>query len=116
MSSETMTPERALLRLQQLAREERQAIAADDVDALCRITELLPSALEALTRGGLKETPALREAIEEIQATHTAAELYLTAHLAAVADALQRCSAARRASGAYARGAGRGIARLNELS
>jgi len=131
MPKEGLSPERALQRLQQLAREERAAVAASDVEALCRIAELLPPTMNALTgiqafrRSGVQEhqmpeylnarTPDLSAVIEEIQAAHAEAEAFLTARMSAIAEQLKQFAAARRMERVYGRRPRPGFSLLNNV-
>lgn len=111
MGEARLPPERALLRLQQLAKEERAAVAAGDVEALCRIAELLPAAMEALSgaqaiptpENQSARTPDLSAVIEEALDAHAAAEAFLTERLKAAAQQLQQHATARRLAQTYGR-------------
>src|SRR5215470_9620607 len=97
MRPDALPPERALIRLRQLAREEQAAVAAGDVEALCRIADLLPALTESLQGAALEDGPLLREAsareaIGEAQVAHAAAEQYLTARMKEVREALKACA------------------------
>jgi hypothetical protein len=102
MSAPLLSPERALLRLEQLAREQRAAVAREDVEALCRIAELLPSALQPLLDHPLPFSAAQREAIAAIQAAHAEAEAFLTDRMKSVCAQLKQVAAVRRTTRAYA--------------
>jgi hypothetical protein len=102
MSAPLLTPERALLRLEQLAREERAAVAREDVEALCRIAELLPSAMQPLLEHPLLLSAAQRASIAEIQAAQAEAEAFLTSRMGSVSAQLKRCASVRRTTRAYA--------------
>lgn len=111
MSEARLSPERALLRLQQLAKEERAAVAAGDIEALCRIAELLPATMEALS--GVQATPAPERLnartpnraaiIQEALEAHAAAEAFLTERLKVASEQLQQHAAARRLAQTYGR-------------
>jgi len=98
-----LTPERALLRLQQLAREEQRAVAVGDVDLLCRIARLLPATMEMIDRSALPGMPDAPAMIAEIQAAHSAAEAFLTGRMKDVAGTLKRYATARRVVSGYAK-------------
>jgi hypothetical protein len=102
MNAPLLTPERALLRLEQLAREERAAVALEDVEALCRIAELLPSTMQPLLNRPILFSPAQKATIAEIQAAHAEAEAFLTARMKSVSAQLKQCASARRTTRAYA--------------
>lgn len=102
MSAPRLTPERALLRLEQLAREERAAVAREDVEALCRIAELLPSAMQPLLDRPLLFTAAQKASIAEIQAAQAEAEAFLITRMGSVSAQLKQCASVRRTTRAYA--------------
>lgn len=96
-----LTPERALLRLKQLAREERDAVVHGNIEVLCQIADLLPSVMDALTAemfiaGG--EGAAL---LSEIEASHKAAESYLQAQMRGVTESLRQIACTRRTLRGY---------------
>lgn len=103
MANPTLSPERALKRLRQLAREEQAAVASGNTQALCRTAALLPATMQALKGACLHEDPELAEVITEIQAAHEAALSYLEAEMTRAAEVLQRFASARRAVLGYAR-------------
>lgn len=103
MVDPAFSPERALSRLRQLAREERAAVASGNTQALCRAAALLPATMQALEGARFHEDPALAEVIVEIQAAHEAALSYLDAEMTRTAEALRRFASARRAILGYAR-------------
>jgi hypothetical protein len=103
MTDPTYSPERALKRLQQLAREEQAAVASKNTEALCRAAALLPAATQALVSARFHEDPTLAEVIAEIQAAHKAALSYLDAEMNRTAKALRCFASVRRAILSYAR-------------
>lgn len=103
MSNPTLSPERALKRLRQLAREEQAAVATGNTQALCRTAALLPATMQALEGACFHEDPKLAEVIAEIQAAHEAALSYLKAEMTRAGEALRRFASARRAVLSYAR-------------
>ncbi len=109
-----MSPERAMKRLRQLAREERAATADGDIETLCRIAELLPAAVEVLEDVWLPERAALRAAIAEIQVAQATAEACLAAGMDAVQERLKMIAAARRVVKVYSRRGGAPHPRLNK--
>ena len=116
MLRESAPHNRALRRLRQLASEERAAIGANDVDGLCRIAELLPSAMQRLADTPLDDTPENRAVLSELEAANAAAEVYLTAQMQAVSDRLKVCASARRAARVYSRRVGTGATLLDDQS
>jgi hypothetical protein len=109
-----MPPERALLRLQQLAREERAAAEAGDAEALCRIAKLFPPAMEALNGARLSDIAGLRAAMADILSANAAAETCVSERMAAVSERLRAIHAVRRAMRAYARCNTASPSRLND--
>lgn len=114
----TSTPnpaaERAMVRLRQLAKEERAAVAAGDVEALCRVTALLPAAMAHLERSGPLPVAGLSAAIEEIQASHAAAEAFLVERMQKTRATLRQFASARRVMRGYAPKRARTGRRLDE--
>jgi hypothetical protein len=94
--------ERALVRLEQLAREERAAVEAGDVDAICRISLLLPDATERAVAGDYGPDTRLAERVEAIQSSHRAAEAFLNNRLAETREALRQLSGGKRIMSGYA--------------
>lgn len=95
--------ERALARLEQLAKEERAAVAAGDVEAICRISELLPDATELAVGGNYGPGTRLTERVEAIQSAHRAAESFLNTRLAETREALRQLSGGKRTMSGYGR-------------
>jgi hypothetical protein len=95
--------ERALARLEQLAREEQAAVDAADVDAICRISELLPEATAFVLKSVYNPETRLRERVAAIQETHRAAEEFLGARLAETREALRNLGGGRRTMHGYGR-------------
>lgn len=110
---ETEEPSRAVARLRQLAREERQAAADGDTEALCRIAALLGPATEAFSR--VADSESLTPLCEDVGAAHKAAEALLTQRLAQTAESLKRCAAARRPATAYLRRADQATPQASHL-
>ena len=94
-------PNRALERLRQIAHEELAAVESGDVEGLCRTAALLPSAMKALEENPPDLSPRGREIIDEIHASHSAAEAFLKHRMGLVQGELRRCAGGRRSSGAY---------------
>jgi hypothetical protein len=92
---------RTIERLRQMAREQRAAVAADDVEALCHIASLVPRVMEQLWKDDVRYTPSMRAAIEEVLDAHRTSEAYLTRMLSEVAAKLKQCAGGRRAAHAY---------------
>jgi hypothetical protein len=57
---------RALIRLRQLASEERLAVLRNDDAMLCRIASLLPSAINGLDSDYIRNNPALQREIHAL--------------------------------------------------
>lgn len=107
--------ERCILRLKQLTREQRAAIANGNHEMLCRIASLLPPLVEALQNARVEWSLDAREALLEAAAACRDAEAFLQTRMRVTAAGLQRIARGRRALKAYA---GRTItgARLGGLS
>jgi hypothetical protein len=101
MQSDATISERRLTRLRQIAREESAAVRSGDIEKLCRLTEMLPDALEGLRQGGLPSVPQAEQILEEIRRAHEQAEKYLQEQMRAVRRLLQHCATARRTLRAY---------------
>lgn len=97
-----MTPERALARLRQLAREESAAVAAGDVDGLCRAAKLLGPAMDDYSTSGPVLDEGSRRAIAAIQQTHARALLFLEERMDEVSRCLRQSAAAKRLRRSYA--------------
>jgi hypothetical protein len=97
--------ERALCRLEQLAREERAAVLNGDVDAICRISELLPDATSSALAADHVRTTPFTERIEAILESHRAAESFLAARLTETRTALRQIGGGQRAMNGYGRSA-----------
>jgi hypothetical protein len=98
--------DRSLIRLRQIALEEEAAATVGDVEELCRLTELLPAALEELASALEKAPRAVirnRHWLEEIQASHSRAEKYLEDEMRAVRAQLNQFTTARTTLRAYGR-------------
>lgn len=97
-----MESERALIRLEQLAKEERAAVRDGDVEALCRISLLLPDATALAVAGSYGAEARLAERVESIQAAHRAAESFLNMRLAETREALRQLAGGKRTLSGYA--------------
>ena len=95
--------ERALSRLEQLAREEQAAVEAEDVDAVCRISELLPEVTAQVLSGHYSTKSRLAERVAAIQDSHSAAERFLSLRLAETREALRLLGGGKRAASGYGR-------------
>jgi hypothetical protein len=93
--------ERALLRLRQLACEERAAIQAGDWEALCRISELLGSTIALISPAAARH-PDAAAILREARGAQEAAEQFLAARMREVSGLLRQFSTARKATLAYA--------------
>lgn len=93
--------DRALARLEQLAREERAAVKIGDVEAICRISELLPDATSIALAGAYERTEPIAARIEAILASHRVAETYLASRLAETRETLRQLSGGKRAVTGY---------------
>jgi hypothetical protein len=93
--------ERALARLEQLAREEQAAVSASDLDALCRVSALLHDAVTRLMSGPLDGISRLTERVDTIQAAHGSAESFLSARMAENREMLRHLAGARRTIRGY---------------
>lgn len=91
----------ALRRLRQLAREERAAVQAGDVETLCRIAELLPAAMASLQARPANFSPEWSAALKEIQAAQAEAERFLSERMREAALQLEQCGRARRTLQGY---------------
>jgi hypothetical protein len=98
--------ERALRRLEQLAREERAAVLAQDVEALCRISALVPDATTDVLKGQYSHNDRFDARVSEVLAAHSAAETFLNNRLEETRDALRLLSGAQRAATGYGRAGG----------
>ena len=95
--------ERALVRLEQLAREETAAVAAGDVEAICRISLLLPDATDLAVAGQYGPETRLTERVQAIQAAHRVAESFLNTRLAETREALRQLTGGKRTMSGYSR-------------
>ncbi len=93
--------ERALIRLEQLAREERAAIAAEDVGMLCHVCTLLPDAEAKLEAAGVDGIAGIGERLAEIRSAHEASETFLTKRMADTMEALRQFGGVRRTMRGY---------------
>ena len=100
-ATDVVESERALARLEQLAREEQAAVDAADVDAVCRISELLPDATAFVLKGVYSPETRLRERIAVIQDAHRAAEDFLGVRLAETREALRNLNGSKRTMHGY---------------
>lgn len=116
MPPEPMSPERALLRVRQLAKEQEAAAAADDPDAVCRAAALLPATMACLSSGQIAAYPGAQADIREARRALESAESYLVGRMAQVSEALKRTASGRRAGSAYRNPAPRHLAGGRELS
>ena len=98
---------RSLERLQQMAREQRAAVAADDAATLCRIATLIPRVMEQLTRYPPTVTPEVVATVKEIQEAHGELEAYLQDRMAELSVRMRHCADGRQALRAYCAGAAR---------
>lgn len=89
-----------------MSREQRAAIAADDVDMLCRICGLMPRVLHCLRKEALAKTPAVLAALREIGDANRETAAYLRAGIAEICARQKRCSGGRQALRAYAQPTG----------
>ena len=92
---------RSLTRLRQLVWEEGQAVERGDIEALCRIAQLLPKATEAFRVDCRTVSAELDNILHEIRSTHARAESFLAEQMLLTAEELKRCSSGRRAFSAY---------------
>jgi hypothetical protein len=93
--------ERALVRLEQLATEECAAVAAGDVEAICRISSLLPDATEMAVAGQYGPETRLAERVQAIQTAHRAAESCLSTRLMETREALRQLTGGKRTMSGY---------------
>ena len=105
MGYEDAAIERSMERLQQLAREEREAVDSSNTEALCRIAEIYLPAVNAV-RYQFMANPAASSAKYEIQLkgielAHNKAITYLQSRLSAVSAELKQNSSSRRTAKAY---------------
>ena len=102
-----MTPERALIRLRQITTEEKAAVSAGNIDELCRLSELLPSAIAELASAcetsGSQAAATTAEQLDEIRTTHHVIERYIESEMRAITTQLQQFSKARTTLRAYGR-------------
>ena len=101
MQGNRFTPERALIRLRQLVAEQRTAIAHGDVEALCRISDLLPitvAALGTIVPGG----PEAQTIIDDARQAQVEAEQFLSERMSHARSLLQQIARSRNSSRAYA--------------
>jgi hypothetical protein len=95
------TPERALIRLRQLAAEQRAAIAHGDVEALCRISDLLPATVGALGTTA-PEGPGAQAIIDDARQAQVEVEQFLSDRMNHARSLLQQIARSRNSSRAYA--------------
>ncbi len=114
MPADTMTSERGLARVRQIAKEERAAVVAGDTEMVCRLTELLPHSLESLRENGVPNTPEAVVVLDEMRQAHEQADRYLQEQMRSVKLLLQQCATARRTLRAY--GKRNGLARVDNRS
>jgi hypothetical protein len=94
------TPDRALVRLRQLAAEQRSAMAHGDVEALCRICDLLPSTVAALGTTP-SDAPEARAVIDHARQVQAEAEQFLSERMSQTKALLQQIARSRHSSRAY---------------
>ena len=93
--------ERAILRLEQLAREEAAAVDAEDIDALCRISELLPDVTADVLNGTYPASARLDDRVSAILSSHRCAEAFLSQRISETREALRLIGGGQRASSGY---------------
>jgi hypothetical protein len=93
--------ERALTRLEQLAREEHTAVMLSDLDMLCRVSALLPEAVARLEAAGRRGIECFDERVSAIQSTHQLAEVFLTEKMTENRKALKQLGGVRRTMRGY---------------
>ena len=98
----SLSPDRALLRLRQLEREERHAVALGDVESLCRVAALLPGTVAAIDGQALMRHPDGAAIVASARASHSAAEEMLVDRMREIRRELDGRMAGRRAASGYA--------------
>jgi hypothetical protein len=95
--------ERAGLRLEQLTSELNTALASEDEEAVCRIAELLPKAVQNTLQRGVSGRLPSYDAIETAQASFDRAEEFLTRRMNHLSQNLGTINSGRAAQRAYRR-------------
>lgn len=101
--ADTLSPERALIRLEQLDREERRAVALCDVESLCRIAPLMATTVSALNREAVLRVPRGSAIVASARSGHAAAESLLVRKMEEIRRELDSHHVARRTTAGYAR-------------
>jgi len=93
--------DRLWARLEQLAREQRGAVASGDVESLCRIADLLPHAVKELQRSGFQAAGGRATDLEAMRATLRESERFLQDRMEHVRRRLRAGAAGARLARGY---------------
>ena len=94
-------PERAFIRLGQLAREEKDAVLRQDKHELCRVAMLLQSTMHAMEGYVLPASPDCRRQVDEILEAHSMAQEFLNAEMGIIRSSLKARVNGRKSLRAY---------------
>ncbi len=108
-------PKRALIRLRQLASEERLAVLRNDDAMVCRIASLLPSAINSLEADYIRNDPALQSEIHSLSQLQTETVTYLRNRMQSIDEQLKLRHRMLQTCKAYTTPNRRKIAKINRI-
>lgn len=108
-------PERAIIRLRQLASEERLAVLRNDDAMVCRIASLLPSAIKSLDSEYIRNDPALQREIHALSQLQTETISYLRNRMQSIDEQLKLRHHMLQTCKAYITPNRRKIAKINRI-
>ena len=101
MPHSAISPERAFARLHRLSLELHEAAVLNNIDAVNRVAELLPSAMEAVTTAGLPHCDYTEEMVTDIQDAFEEADQFLQLRMAEIRGQLSKYAYAKKLSQNY---------------